>query len=332
MGLRVDWWVDERRDPVKSTKAAARFLGALRDQFGSLYLAAAAYNGGPGRVARGVSRYAGALEAADGEERFFVLADHKALRSETSNYVPQLIAAALIGKNPSRYGITFDSVTPYTYDSVVVPPATPVAAVARAAGVPVDAVRDLNPFLLRGMTPPGDSANVRVPVGTATAFAGAFAQLGDSDRTAYRRVTAKSGATLAGEARKAGLSVTQLRWYNPKLARSKSGRLTPGQVVLVPTMAVVRAAFDVPDPAVERYGTVAPGGVYVVRRGETLGGIARRFRTSVATLVRLNKLRKPVIYAGQAIIVRASAKKAAPKGGAVRSAGTTAATNRGPGK
>ena len=106
MGMRVDWWVDERRDPVRSTAAAVRFLRGLRDQFGSLYLAAAAYNGGPGRVSRGLARYADDLENTAGDDAFFVLAEKDYLRNETREYVPQLIAAALIAKEPTRYGMT----------------------------------------------------------------------------------------------------------------------------------------------------------------------------------------------------------------------------------
>ena len=102
VGLRVDWWVDERRDPFKSTIAAVRFIKGLRDQFGSLYLAAAAYNGGPGRISRGLSRYADDFEGTTGDDLFFALAEKDYLRNETREYVPQLIAAALIAKEPQR--------------------------------------------------------------------------------------------------------------------------------------------------------------------------------------------------------------------------------------
>ena len=135
MGMRVDWWVDERRDPVKSTTAAVRFIRGLRDQFGSLYLAAAAYNGGPGRVSRGLARYADDLEGTQGEDAFFVLADKDYLRNETREYVPQLIAAALIAKEPARYGMELHPLTPFAYDSARVPASTPLAAIAKAARV-----------------------------------------------------------------------------------------------------------------------------------------------------------------------------------------------------
>lgn len=300
VGLRIDWWVDERRDPVRSTQAAAKFLSALRDQFGSLYLAAAAYNGGPGRISRGLTQYSSRMGDAEGDDLFFALAETRALRSETSNYVPQLIAAAAIGKAPHAYGIKLEDVTPFAYDSAKVPSATPVSAVALAAGVELEAVRDLNPHLLRGVTPLDDSSWVRVPVGSGRYFEVGFAALDDSIRVPWTKVKAKKGATVPGMAKAAGLTATQLRWYNPRL---KASKIPTGTVVLVPKRDVVRAAFNVPDPAVERYGTSARG-MHVVRKGETLSHIARRNGTTVARLMQLNRLKRSVIYAGQSIRVR----------------------------
>jgi LysM repeat protein len=186
----------------------------------------------------------------------------------------------------------------------------------------VAAVRELNPHILRGVTPLTDSYRVRVPVGTAARFDSAFSLVADSERVAFRRVSVKKGATIASEAKRAGLSQVQLRWYNPKLPHTKSGKLSPGQALLIPTVQVVAAAFDVPDPAVERWGGAGPNGVHIVRRGESLSKLAARYNTTVANLIRLNKLKKPVIYAGQAIIVRGrpaparAAKATAPVGGA----------------
>lgn len=303
MGLRIDWWVDQRRDPMAATQAAARFLGALRDQFGSMYLAAAAYNGGPGRVSRGLTRFASAIGDTEGDDQFFALAGTRALRSETSNYVPQLIAAAAIGKEPWKYGIELDSVAPYAYDSVRVGPATAVGAVALAAGAELDSLRDLNPHLLRGTTAPKDSAWVRVPVGYASGFDSAFAALPDSVRHAYRPVKVKKATTLAAMAKAHGFTSGQLRWYNPAL---RSTRIAAGATINVPTKLAVRAAFDVPDPALSSGGP-APNGVHVVQKGQTLSHIARWNGTTVAKLMALNGLKKSVIYPGQAIRVRASA-------------------------
>lgn len=303
VGLRVDWWVDERRDPMKSTKAAARFLSSLRDQFGSIYLAAAAYNGGPARVSRGLTRYADVVGDSEGEDQFFALAETRALHRETSNYVPQLIAAAAIGKEPWKYGIKLDPVAPYAYDSVLVPPATAVASLTLATGAPLDSLREHNPHLLRGATPPGAETWVRVPVGYAPeSFTHDFHALPDSVRAAWKPVKVKKATTLASMAKAHGMTATQLRWYNPKL---KGTKVAAGATINVPTRLAISGAFAVADPSVERYGS-AVNGVHVVRKGETLSHIAARNGTTVARLMSLNGLKKNVIYPGQAIRVRAA--------------------------
>jgi membrane-bound lytic murein transglycosylase D len=310
VGLRVDWWVDERRDPVRSTDGAVKFLGYLNEQFGSLYLAAAAYYGGPGRVARGLSRYADELEGQSGNDAFFALADKDYLRGETRDYVPRLIAAALVAKDPRQYGFDPHYDSAYVYDSVRVGPATPLAAVAQGARVPVSTITSLNPEILRGMTPPGDSFFVRVPVGTATAFDSSFAALPHDARVAYTRHDTRRNETLLALARRAGVSVKQLRWYNPKLKPNRHGRLAGGQTVIFPTEAVVAAARDVPDPSIERYGSSSRGTVsHVVRRGESLGLIARHYHTTVSTLMRINGLRKSMIFPGQVIVISGSRRR-----------------------
>lgn len=310
VGLRVDWWVDERRDPVKSTDGAARFISDLRDQFGSLYLAAAAYNGGPGRVSRGLAKYSSNLQDVEGDDLFFALADQPYLRAETKNYVPQLIAAAIVGKNPVRYGIELDSLHPFAYDSVIVPSGTPIAAVAKAIGADVRELQALNPHFLRGLTPPEGSGLVRVPVGMASSFEKQFASLTEDERIPFFRVVTKKNETLAAIASQYGVTERQLTWYNRKISYARRGRLSAGQAILVPSPLVLAAAFDVPDPAIERYGTSASSGrvVHVVRRGESLSTISRKYKTSTSALMRLNGLRKAVIYPGQSIIVRGTAK------------------------
>jgi membrane-bound lytic murein transglycosylase D len=302
-GLRVDWWVDQRRDPVASTDAAVKFLGWLNEQFGSLYLAAAAYNGGPGRVSRGLRRHADDLEDAEGDDVFFALADTKYLHAETRDYVPKLIAAALVAKDPRRYGLQVETREPFAYDSARVGKATPLAAVAAALELPVADVATLNPHVLRGMTPPADSFTVRLPPGSSARFDSAFAALPDSIRKAFRTLTSRKGETRAALAKRGGITVAQLTAYNRSLRVAKSGAVVSGQTVLVPTRAVLAAARKVPDPSVERYGSGSA--THVVRKGESLSTIAKRYRTSVATIKSLNSLKKTVIYPGQVIVVRA---------------------------
>jgi membrane-bound lytic murein transglycosylase D len=302
MGLRVDWWVDERRDPIRSTGAAVRFLRGLRSQFGSLYLAAAAYNGGPGRVARGLSRYD--LDGATGDDRYFALAEKGYLRRETREYVPQLIAAALIAKDPARYGIRIYAQPPFAYDSVRVGPQTPLAAIALAAGTSVDAIKDLNPHILRGMTPPGKAIQVRLPVGTAIDFDSAFAALDESHRVAVKRVVVKKGESLTTIARRAGIRVKDLDPYNPWLARSRTKKASPGQALLVPTPATAAAARKVPDPTRERHPRASGRArIHTVRQGENLTKIAQRYGTTTTALMRLNRLKRPVIFPGQTLVV-----------------------------
>lgn len=194
VGLRVDWWMDERRDPARATDAAITFLGYLTRQFGSLYLAAAAYNGGPGRVARGLTRFAAQMEGSEGDDRFFALAEQDYLHSETKDYVPQLIAAALLAKTPDRYGFAVESLQPYAYDSVQVEAGTSLAAVAEAAGVAPAELRDLNPALLRGVTPPDATVWVKVPVGSGAQAEVGMAAFPAEARLGYRTVTVQGGA------------------------------------------------------------------------------------------------------------------------------------------
>jgi membrane-bound lytic murein transglycosylase D len=311
LGMRVDWWVDERRDPVKSTDGAVRFIKDLQAQFGSLYLAAAAYNGGPGRIARGLSRYADDLEGTTGDDLFFALADKDYLRSETREYVPQLIAAALVAKEPARYGMVINAEAAFAYDSVRVGPATPLAAIAKAAGATIVQIQGLNPQILRGVTPPKDSLIIRLPVGAADSFPNAYAALPKSDRIGLSTVETKKGQSMASVANKAGLTAKQLSTYNPRAQRLKSGNLAPGQFLMLPTPAVVAAAVSVPDPSIERYSSSRYTTMHVVRSGETIGGIAKRYHTTTAALMRANHLKRALIFPGQSLVVNAGSKRSA---------------------
>jgi membrane-bound lytic murein transglycosylase D len=310
MGLRVDRWVDERRDPVRSTGAAVRFIRGLREEFGSLYLAAAAYNGGPGRVSRGLARYADDLEGTPGDDAFFVLAEKDYLRNETREYVPQLIAAALIAKEPARYGMTLHPLPPFAYDSVTVKGGTPIAAIAKAAHASTHDLLDLNPQLLRGMTPPRETYQVRVPVGAAAGFDSAFATLSAEELKTTVGLETKKGQTAAGLAEAHGISVAAFKAFNPHLERLKSGRLAPGQYVVFPTPAVASASLDIPDPSIEKYPhSSGRRRVHTVRRGESIRSIAARYDMSAERLMKINGLHKPRIFPGQTLLLTSSSAK-----------------------
>ena len=328
MGLRVDWWVDERRDPIKSTTAAVGFIRGLKEQLGSLYLAAAAYNGGPGRIARGLTRYADDLEGTSGDDKFFALADKDFLPRETREYVPQLIAAALIAKEPQRYGMTIRTLPPFTYDSVRVGPAVPVAAIAKASGATVAQLLELNPQILRGMTPPRDSIRVRIPVGSAASFDSLLRALPQEERVGVRRVVTKKGDYPETVAERYGVRTKQVLLFNPKAERSKkTGRLAAGQVLLIPTAAVAAAATDAPDPSIERYSSGTR--THVVRRGESLGLIAKHYHTTVKSIMALNGMKRSIIFPGQSLVVSGRAARSSGKRGSHKPAKASTGRKKG---
>lgn len=163
LGLRVDEWVDERRDPVRSTDAALEYLGWLHQRYGSWYLAAAAYNAGPGKI-DGVLRTHEAGET-DGEGVYWQIL-HR-LPTETRHYVPRILAATLLGERAAEEGFTPSSSAPYRYDRVFVPGGTSLGRLAWLIDVDLRTLRALNRHLLQGVTPPGETYPIRVPPGLA---------------------------------------------------------------------------------------------------------------------------------------------------------------------
>jgi len=287
-GLRVDSWVDERRDPYRATDAAARHLKSLNARFGSLYLACAAYNAGAGKVSRGLIRLPD--EEADSintDATFFRLYDTKLLRRETKDYVPKLIAAALIAKEPARYGFEVTRTDPPAYDSIVVPTMTGLDVIAKLADTTVAAIRELNPQYLRLATPPGVPSVVRVPAGRGVSTEAGYAALPAKRRVTFVEHVVASGETMGGIARRYHVSSRLLADANPKL---KARRLRPGQIVVVPTggaisSSVARRMADPVTPA-----DASPTGYHRVRWGETLSSIAKDFGVRQADLKRWNEL------------------------------------------
>ncbi len=301
-GLRVDSWVDERRDMVKATDAAARFLSHLRTRFGSLYLAAAAYNAGAGKVSRSLGRLQWAdttvadsaadaelLEEVTSDAAFFRLAGTDLLTAETQDYVPKLIAAAIIAKQPERFGFGIPQSAPFTYDSIVVADATGLDVVARLAGTDVGEIRGLNPQYLRLATPPRSAMTIRLPSGTGPSVREAYDKLRPSDRVKFLTHVVKKRETLTAIATRYRLPASEIRSANPKV---KGTRLAAGSRLVIPTVAIpsalaMRAAGSRSAPLALR----ARGKTHRVRRGETLSGIADRYRVSLRSLLRANAIR-----------------------------------------
>lgn len=162
-GLSVDGWVDERRDPVRATDAALDYLEELYAEFGSWYLTMAAYNASPARVVAGLAR-AGVTVPLESESAFWAVSRH--LPAETQAYVPRILAVALLAEHGAHFGVEVEPALPYLFDQVLVPAGTPLARVASALNLPPSLIRELNPHLIRGMTPPGRSFPVRIPQGS----------------------------------------------------------------------------------------------------------------------------------------------------------------------
>ena len=178
-GLRIDTYVDERRDPVRATDAALDYLSDLYQQSGSWYLAAAAYNAGPTRVSLAVLRHSDGR--AGDESLYWEIVDH--LPKETAQYVPKLLAATYLARYATRFDLDVTLADPYVYDLMWAPGATSLADIGETMGLSNDRMQELNPQLIRGLTPPGSVYPLRVPVGQAYQ---AMAALAAPDRRSAR--------------------------------------------------------------------------------------------------------------------------------------------------
>lgn len=298
--LKVSYWVDERRDPIKATKAAAAHLGDLYEEFGSWYLAAAAYNGGPGRVRRGVRR--------TGSDDFWTLSQRRYLRRETRNYVPKLIAAALIAKQPEHYSFfDIEEAEPMAYDVVQVPDATSLEVIAEAAGVSLSEVAALNPQILRGVTPPGQRYSLRVPPGASHRFALNYARVPASERVTWVQHVVRRGDTLSEIASDYGVSVSAIRAANRGV---DPRRLRIGQRLIIPRAGKLPRFASAPTTVRVRtvkprnVGPQRPQGPYVtyqVQSGDSLWAIAKRYDVTARDLMAWNGLTSSRIYPGDEV-------------------------------
>ena len=314
-GLQVDQWVDERRDPFKATDAAARHLSSLDSMFGSWYLAAAAYNGGTGRVMRGIRRLPGEPEELT-DETFFALSERRYLRPETRDYVPKLIAAALIAKDPRRFG--FDEVPalePLVYDEITVPDATGLDVIARLSDTTTTALLELNPHYYRGVTPPRRTAIVRVPRGTGTSVAQRYAELPAGERVNFLEHVVTRGETLSQIGQHYRVSVDLVLAANPGV---KARALRIGARLKIPVSAAARGVARRPAGRATRESPTVPaapavsavsaaplaGTVHIVQPGETLWLLSQRYGVTVAGLRRWNGMSVgEVLRVGQRLIV-----------------------------
>ncbi len=228
MGMQVDRLVDERRDPHLSTPAAIQFLVELEERFDSWFLALAAYNGGPTRVSRLIRRHAPLSPLSD--SLYLVIRPY--LPRETQEFVPKFLAAATLAEDPGRFGLGPDGdLAPVAFDVVMVPDATTLDVVAEAAGVSEDEVRELNPQILRGVTPWDRTTSLRIPQGLGPTFEEAYALVPPDQRVTVREHVVESGDTMWEIARRYGVAPWELEAANPRI---RPERLQIGQVLMVP--------------------------------------------------------------------------------------------------
>ncbi len=279
-GLQINRWVDEREDPEKSTEAAAHHLKDLYKEFGDWYLAMAAYNCGPLNVQRAIER--------TGYANFWKLRELNALPAETENYVPIIIATALIAKDPRAYGFDVQPDPPLRVDRVVVTAPTDLRLVAELIGQPVKELVNLNPGLMSWSTPLNEPKYVlNLPAGTEQLYEKRIAEIPPAKRMWWRAYEVKEGETLQAIAHKYRIQPAALARANhlepgddPEVGADLILPLPPGREPLYREGRSVR---------------------YRIRRGDTLGGIAARFHVGVSQLRRWNHLRGSTIVAGRTL-------------------------------
>jgi membrane-bound lytic murein transglycosylase D len=241
-GLQVNSWVDERKDPIKSTRAAAQHLSDLFNHFGSWYLAAAGYNAGEGKISRALAMY-------NAQNFWEISADHCSyIKEETKQYVPKMIAAALIAKEPEKYGFSkIHYQPPLAFDEATVPGNVELKDVAAACGVEVETIVELNPELKRWITPPGaTNYNLRIPEGSKEKLMENFAHLiKPKPLVTYAEHRVKKGERLASIAKRYGVKAGVIAKAN----RIKTGkRLNPGLVLLIPKKTGRQGSYSEIEP------------------------------------------------------------------------------------
>ncbi|MBI3178983.1 MAG: LysM peptidoglycan-binding domain-containing protein [Deltaproteobacteria bacterium] len=298
--LRIDVWLDERRDFVRASEAAAEHLADLYGEFKDWHLAWAAYNAGSGRIRRAMAR--------TGLKDYWQMVDERrALPLETRHYVPRIIAAAVIANDRQRYGFSeverLDSVA---YDEIDLNAPLELRLVARRLAIPLDRLRELNPALLQDVTPPHRNYTLRVPHGRGADTSAWIASLPAERRLTYRHHTIRAGDTLFGIAKRYDTTVAAIREFN---AVHNPKALRPGRTLIIPSVRKAVRSQERP-PAIKSTPTAASSPAtdsamasHVVASGETLWSIARRYGVSVAEIKGWNRRRGNVVVVGETLAI-----------------------------
>lgn len=292
-GLKITRWVDERRDPIKSTSAAARYLKDLYNLFGSWPLALASYNAGEGKVMRAMAK----TKAGD----FWDLSSTRYLRPETKTYVPKFMAATIIAKNPEKYGFSLEYYEPLKYDVVTVDKPTDLRVIARVTNTSYETIKVLNPELRKGMTPPQTpNYQLRIPEGTRDLFAEKFKQIPDHARILKQKHRVRRGETLAAISRKYGVPLQDLADSNNLTLQSKLRR---GQTLIIPLGKADQAGENsqTPPRPDSRLGASNTGCAtcegssffsYRVKKGDTLFGLSKLYKIEMNAILQINDIQE----------------------------------------
>src|SRR4051812_4464202 len=315
-GLKHDWYIDERADPEKATRAAARYLKTLYGMFGDWHLALASYNGGPGRVQT-------AMKRSRKDDFWELSASSRYLPRETRDYVPLILAAVIIARNPAQYGMNIQPLDAPSIESITMPKATDLRRVAEWIDIPVRDLQDLNPELRRWTTPVRmDDYELKVPPGAADVLRARLNNASPDDFASLNYLTVKTGETLVSIARRP--NVTRTDWAEANHLKPTANP-PPGQHLVTPrpppvllspraknnspavdsrTVDAVVAA-NVIEPRSE--GPASVNAVHRVKPGETLSSIARLYSTTVASLKQWNHISGSTIAPGQRLTIRQTA-------------------------
>jgi membrane-bound lytic murein transglycosylase D len=332
-GLKHDWYIDERSDPEKATRAAAKYLKTLYGMFGDWHLALASYNGGPGRVQRAMKR--------SGRQDFWeISASTRYLPRETREYVPLILAAVIVARNPDEYGMTLAAMPAPAVERVSLSTPVDLRMLAEWVGVPLQTIQDLNPELRRWTTPIRMSPyEIKVPEGSAEVIRTKLEETDPLELSPLARHTVKKGETLLSISRKLKVTRTDLAEAN---YLSPKAQLRAGQSLIIPRApSLLLAGSKAPEsvaasaasggsgsalpdvvPATDTGRTIKTSAartpaaaakpaasnsstkvVHRVKAGETLTSIAKTYGTTVAAVKETNRLRTNTIQTGQRLSV-----------------------------
>lgn len=295
-GLKNDMFMDDRRDLIVSTRAAARHLKDLYKMYGDWYLAFAAYNAGPGYVNRAIKRTR--------SKSFWKHTHTRYLPRETKEYVPKILAAMHIVKNYRKYGYTEKSFAPpMEYDVTTVKGAADVAVLANSANTSIGNIQQLNPALVSGITRPNAENYVYVPKGRKSQFDRRLRSVPSSKRVSFLIHVAQKGESVASLAKFYGISQVQIAKAN-KIRTSS--RLKTGREYRIPATKTVLAAMA-NKPLITRKRSSR---YHKVKKGENLSRIARKYRLKTKSLAKMNRIStRSTLRIGQRLKVGSSVKK-----------------------